>query len=417
MNERYPDEGCRINGEGDLKTRQSTLRGILSVVLILVFGSCSSGNSTGPAAPLPTGQTGSIYLYTPTTSTAAGCYAESGTIACTSTPKGSNAITALATEVANSNLYLLVGDAAGNLNTWTVSNKTTPSAVTGTSTCTALSVSIAGISTFFDGSNSYVYYASQAGALEQSKGTVPCVSSSNTTLPSVSVGASKVIGMATSYNGSTTYIYGITSVGQYFSFQAGTTPTSLSLQALPSGLPSTVNITAITADKYGYLYVTDTANPSGNPGSIYVFYSNNGTLQLIATLNIGNFNDLNNPTAITTYVGNNGSQNYCTTGPCEFIEVANGNGNIMQLIMPVPGFAGSGASISLSEFNAPYANCEVYNTGAMTSFPDATLTGIAGNTVPYVYIGQNGTKTGPCLSVTSSQTFGNSVTAYLSNGE
>ena len=218
-------------------------------------------------------------------------------------------------------------------------------------------------------------------------------------------------------NGSTSYVYGITSTGSYFSFQAGTTPSSLSLQALPSGLPSTVNITAITADKYGYLYVTDTANPNGNPGSIYVFYSNNGTLQLIATFNTGNFNDLNNPTAITTYVGNNPSQQYCTTGQCEFIEVANGNGNIMQLIMPVPGFAGANPSISLNEFNAPYANCEVYNTGAMTSFPDATLTGIAGNTVPYVYIGQNGTKTGPCLGVISTNTFGNSVTAYLSKGE
>lgn len=415
MNVRYPHEGCRIDGEEDLKTGQSTLRGILSVFLILIVVSCSSGNSTGPAAPLPTGQTGSIYLYTPTSSTAAGCYAESAGTVCTNTPAGANAITALDTEVAGSSHYLFVGDAGGHVYGWTVTNLSTASVATNCSAST-LPSSIAGIATYYSGTTSYVYSVSPTGDLYLSSGTIPCAPS-GTSFGSVSgLSSSKVIGLATSYNGSTTYIYGITSIGQYFSFQATTSPATVSLQT-PTNLPTTMNITSVTADKYGYLYVTDKANPNGNPGSIYVFYSNNGTLQLIATFNTGNFNDLNNPTAITTYVGSNASQNYCTTGQCEFIEVANGNGNIMQLIMPVPGFAGANPSIALNEFNAPYANCEVYNTGAMTSFPDATLTGIAGNTVPYVYIGQNGTKTGPCLSVASGTLFGNSVTAYLSNGE
>lgn len=400
-----------------MKIQHPMLSGIFAAVLIAIVGACSGGNSTGPAAPLPTGQTGSIYLYTPTSTTSAGCYAESHATACVNPPAGTYAVTALATEVVTStSLYLFVGDADGNVYAWPVSGKSTPTATS--ATCLNLgspSTPVAGIATYYSGSTSYVYSSTSTGAIYVSSGTTPCTASSS--FGSVSgLGSSKVIGMATSNNNSTIYVYGITSTGQYFSISAGATSGSPSLQTLPN-LPSSVSLTSVAADKYGYLYVTDTANPSSLPGSIYVFYSNNGTLQNIATFNTGNFNDLNNPTAITTYVGNNASQTYCTTGPCEFIEVANGNGNIMQLIMPVPGFGGAGGSISPNEFNAPYANCEIINAGAMTAFPDATLTGIAGDTVPYVYMGQNGTKAGPCLGVTSSQSFGNSVTAYLANGE
>jgi hypothetical protein len=393
------------------------LRGAFAAVLIAIVGACSSGNSTGPAAPLPTGQTGSIYLYTPTTSgVEAGCYVESGGSTCaTASPfTGPYAVTSLATEVVSSStLYLFVGDANGQVNAWTVTNLNTASAKSACFT-SALGTSITGIATYYSGSTSYVYSATGAGSIYLSHGTAPCTTT-NTSIGTVSVGSSKVIGLATSNNNSTVYVYGMTSTGQYFSISAGSSTVS-SLQTLPN-IPSSVSLTSVASDKYGYLYVTDSANPSSLPGSIYVFYSNNGTLQNIATFNTGNFNDLNNPIAITTYVGSNASQTYCTTGPCEFIEVANGNGNIMQLIMNVPGFSGAGASISPNEFNAPYANCEIINAGAMTSFPDATLTGIGGNTVPYVYIGQNGTKAGPCMGVLSSERFGNGVTAYLANGE
>ena len=94
---------------------------VLLLAATLFFGGCSGNtNSSGPAAPLPTGQTGSIKA----TSNPGNCYI-SDTAACSSTsPEGTYSITALATLEGTSN-YLYLGDSDGNIEYATVTSTST----------------------------------------------------------------------------------------------------------------------------------------------------------------------------------------------------------------------------------------------------------------------------------------------------
>lgn len=358
-----------------------------------------SGGTSGTSV-LPSGQAGSLNLFS---SNKAGCYLFSGEMgACNNPPLGLNQTTALSTTLVGSTPYVVTGDNSGNILTYS------PNSTGGTynNECPRPSGPITGLAVYSNGSVVDVY-ASEGGYIflnTDNSGTI-CAGATNTINSSPLTGT--IVGLANSDNGSADYMYGITQAGQYFSTLAGSSTMS-TLLSLP-GIPGTVTLTSVTSDKWGYVYVTDTANG----GAIYVFYSNAGALQLIKTITSA---DISSPIAITTFVASNGTQTYCTTGPCEFIDIANSNGTVVQLVMTPPGFAGVNGVINPNEFNVTYTGCEVQTIGAMTSFPDTTLAGIAG-VVPYVFMGQNGTKQGPCLGVVAGDTFGLDVTAYTSLGE
>ncbi|MHB8543530.1 MAG: hypothetical protein ACYC9S_05950 [Leptospirales bacterium] len=407
-----------MNELNALKKIRNLLGGALAAGALISTLSCSGNtNTTGPAPPLPTGQNGSLNLYVPTpTKTYAGCYV-ADTVVCVTPPTtpttGTAPVTALGTEyVSSSASYLLVGDASGHVTAWTTNGMTPPS--TTPASCSGLpSTTITGIAGDFVSSFYDVYAVSGSTLYLYSTSSSPCHASPSSPSSSVGLGTGSTVGLAVA-NG---YVYGITSQGQYFSVAQGSTlPSLLSLSPLPN-TPSTASIGGITADQNSILFVTDHAN-----SAIYAFYANsNGTLTSIGGTLTGNA-DISNPKAITTVSGINPTASYCTTGPCEFLYVTNYSGAIAQFVLSINGNAPS-YSVGYNEFNAPYIQCEIINPVAMASFADAGAeTGISSSStgtavVPYVFLGQDGTTTGPCFDVLSSSTFGNGVTAYVPTNE
>ncbi|MHB1606134.1 MAG: hypothetical protein ACYCTV_07055 [Leptospirales bacterium] len=404
-----------LNELNALKKIRNLLGGALAAGALISTLSCSGNtNTTGPAPPLPTGQNGSLNLYVPTpTKTYAGCYV-ADTVVCVTPPTtpttGTAPVTALGTEyVSSSASYLLVGDASGNVTAWTTNGMTPPS--TTPASCSGLpSTTITGIAGVVVGSSYDVYAVSGSTLYLYSASSSPCNSSPSPS-GNVGLGTGSTVGLAVA-NG---YVYGITSQGQYFSVAQGSPLTSSpSLSPLPN-TPSTASIGGITADQNGIIFVTDHAN-----SAIYAFYANsNGTLSSIGGTLTGNA-DISNPKAITTVYGINPTASYCTTGPCEFLYVTNYSGAIAQFVLSINGTAPS-YSVGYNEFNAPYIQCEIINPVAMASFANAGGEPGIGNTgsalVPYVFLGQNGTTTGPCFTVTTGTSYGNGVTAYVPTNE
>lgn len=362
----------------------------------MMLTSCSgSTNATGPAAPLPTGQNGSLALWT---TTDAGCYVSDNATACSSSVTGSNQITALATQtVSSSTLYLLVGDNQGNVDAWSATSS--PSSPI---TCSFSSFSGSPVNGLVsvDSSGTYYTYAVAGSNLEVNSGS-PCSSSSNTIISSTLGGTT--VGLAVA-NG---YIYGVNSTGQYFSVAAGASVFTQTPTTLPK-LPSTATIGGVTADQNGIVFMTDYAN-----SAIYAYYANsNGTLTRINGTLSGNV-DVTNPKAITTVYAPNPTSTGCTTGSCEFLYVTNYSQAVVQFVLSISG-SGTSYSVGYTEFNAPYTSCEIINPVAMTSFPNVVSPAIS-SSIPYVYIGENGTTThSSCFGETS---FGNNVTAYNLTGE
>jgi hypothetical protein len=366
-------------------------------LLPMMLTSCSgSTNSTGPAAPFPTGQNGSLALWTPTN---AGCYVPDGTSPCSNTStSGSYGITALTTlTVSASTLYLLVGDSQGNVYSWNASNSPTSS---GTCSFSFSGTPVSGLASVPISGNYYVY-AVAGNSLEVNSGSSICSgtlsSSINTALPGNTVGLVVANG----------YIYGVNSAGQYFSVDAGSFQFTQSPTTLPS-LPSTATIGGVTADQNGIVFLTDYAN-----SAIYAYYANsNGTLTRINGTLTGNV-DVTNPKAITTVYAPNPTSTGCTTGACEFLYVTNYSQAVVQLVLSISG-SGTSTNIGYTEFNAPYTSCEIINPVAMTSFPNVVSPAIP-SSIPYVYIGENGTTTSS--SCFGENSFGNNVTAYNLTGE
>ncbi|MHB8421820.1 MAG: hypothetical protein ACYDAM_03470 [Leptospirales bacterium] len=405
-----------MNELNALKKIRNLLGGALAAGALISTLSCSGNtNTTGPAPPLPTGQNGSLNLYVPTSTTYAGCYV-ADTVACVVPPAtpttGTASVTALSTEYVSSSSasYLLVGDASGYVTAWTTS-RMAPPATPAPCSSTHLPSTITGIAGVVVGTSYDVYAVSGSTLYLYSASSFPC--NSPPTPSNAGLGTGSTVGLAVA-NG---YVYGITAQGQYFSVAQGSTlPSSLSLSPLPN-TPSTASIGGITADQNGIIFATDHAN-----SAIYAFYANsNGTLSSIGGTLTGNA-DISNPKAITTVSGINPTASYCTTGPCEFLYVTNYSGAIAQFVLSINGNAPS-YSVGYNEFNAPYIQCEIINPVAMASFADAGAeTGISSSStgtavVPYVFLGQDGTTTGPCFDVLSSSTFGNGVTAYVPTNE
>jgi hypothetical protein len=372
------------------------------LLLPMMLASCSGNtNSTGPASPLPTGQNGSLKLWTGTN---AGCYVlDDGAPCSTSPPSGTNPITAVSTltsaspTTGSSTNYLLVGDSVGKLTAWSVPNSSALPSVICTATASA---KIQGVAAQY-GSSSTVYVVS-GGTLEYDTLTSSGCSSTTTT----TVGTTgSVVGLALAHG----YVYGISSTGKYFSILAGSTsPSSISTPSTLPNLPSTATIGGMTADpNNNIVFVTDYTN-----SAIYAYYAHsNGTLSSIN----GNFSgnvDITNPKAITTVYAPIGTTNGCpngSSGPCEFLYVTNYSSAVVQLVPSVSG-SGTSTSIGYNEFNAPYTDCEIINPLAMTSFSNVNATPTLA--APWVFIGQNGTSAGPCQALPSGTTYGNGVTAY-----
>lgn len=155
--------------------------------------------------------------------------------------------------------------------------------------------------------------------------------------------------------------------------------------------------------------MTDYAN-----SAIYTYYASNGTLTRINGTLSGNV-DVTNPKAITTVYAPNPTSTGCTTGSCEFLYVTNYSQAVVQLALSISG-SGTSFSVGYTEFNAPYTDCEIINPLSMTSFVNVDTTSNPLQ-APWVFIGQNGTVSGPCQGLSSGTTFGNNVTSYNLTGE
>lgn len=381
--------------------RRRAGKSLVIFLLPMMLASCSgSTNATGPEPPLPTGQGGSLTLWQTTN---AGCYVSDNAPCSTSTPAGTNPITAVAafsispppTSGSSSN-YLVTGDGAGNVTAWTVPDSSTSPPSTSLSCAKPSSSSIQGVAATYTSPTTVVYFVS-AGVLYADFSSTPC---STTSFNSIATTGS-VVGLTVA-NG---YVYGVSSGGKYFSIPAGTTSSSsVSPSPLPN-LPSTAVIGGVTADANGLLFVTDYAN-----SAIYAYYANGGSLTRINGTLSGNV-DVTNPKAITTVYAPYGTSSGCSaTGPCEFLYVTNYSQAVVQLVLSISG-SGPSTSIGYTEFNAPYTDCEIINPLSMASFVDVDA---SSNPLqaPWVFIGQNGEVSGPCQGLSSGTTFGNGVTAY-----
>ena len=350
----------------------------------LLFSACSGNtNSSGPAAPLPTGQTGSIAALSNT----GNCYvSDPGTSSCSATSyEGTNPITALATTPTGTQ-YLYLGDSAGNIS-YSTTPPTATSCLAGTKKILALA---AGGTT--------LVYATSGGIYTK---TLPC-----TVGQTLTTSISNVSGLT--YNASATVFVGVTSNAQYFICNTSSCPTTnISLPNLQDTSP---NITAIASDPtQSIVYILSIGSSTNR---IYSYYVNgNNTLTYL-----GNYSgtELNYPAGIALFQGANPTQNYCTSGSCTFMDVTNtGNATVTQYVLT---YSGSGAqtSVSINQFNNAYFDCDLINSAAIAAFPTPTSNLLP---KPDVFVGEQGTSYGSCKGTSSTASYGNNVTAYTVTGE
>lgn len=361
------------------------------VGLALLLASCSgNSNTSGPAAPLPTGQTGSISALFP--STGGNCYLSDGS-ACGTT--GTNGITALAAGSVSSTNTLLLGDAAGGIAYLQSPSATLPSAPTPCTTGTTSPILALALS-----SGGGVTFATSAGIY--SDGTVP---GACTTATAITTGITNAVGLA--YNASAGQVVGLTANGQYF-ILSGT-----SLVAGPTTLPNlqgspNPSFTSIASDpSASIVYMTSIGL---NNARIYFYYLSGNALTYL-----GNYTgtELSSPKGLALFPADVAAQNFCTTLPCTFMDVANpGNNTITQYVLSYSG-TGTGTGISVNQFNNAYFNCDIIAPQSVAALT-ATSGGHLNN--PAVFVGENGTSIGPCLGL-GSVSYGNNVTAYTVQNE
>ena len=381
----------RPNGQ---LTIQKGVRGgaVLLLAASLFLGGCSGNtNSSGPAAPLPTGQTGSIEA---ANNQGGNCYV-SDTKACSSSTSGTNSITALATLVSGSN-YLYLGDSAGNIYYSTV--KTTAPPTTSLTQCTSgTTTKILALAA----NSTTLLYATSGGI---SSTTTSCSTTSSVSLiPSSPTNASGL-----TYNSSAGEFVGVTSNAQYFT--CSTTACS-SLVGLPNLQDTNPNITAIASDPSNpIVYILSIGNSTNR---IYYYSVSGNTLTYQ-----GNYSglELNYPSGIALFQGANPTQNFCTSGACTFMDVTNtGNSTITQYVLTYPGSGVQTTISSINQFNNAYFDCDLIDSAAIAAFPNYG----SGNLLPKpdVFVGEQGLSTGPCMGISSGTSYGNNVTAYTVVGE
>lgn len=388
-----------IRNSFELFTRRGAAASLSVVVMILA--SCSGNtNSSGPAAPLPNGQTGSIVAnessngncYLTTTSTSPG-FASS----CT-TPLGTSGVTALAAGSAASVNYLFMANKAGKIALLSGPITTIPGTPTA---CTSPSAQVNALA--FNTTANALYFATSGGISSIGTATTSCTSTSSP----VSSAITTTSGLA--YNSSAGVVVGVTSGAQYFLI-TGTT-----IAAGPTLLPGLQDaaplITAVASDPNRPIVYVSAIGVNTN--RIYYYYVTGTSLTYL-----GNYSgtELSYPSGIALFYGSNPTGNYCTTGACTFMDVTNpSNATITQYVIT---YSGSGAQtgVSINQFNNAYFNCENINSAAIAALPLPATTGGLLNT-PAVFIGENGTSIGPCLGVTTNTPFGDNITAYTIKGE
>ena len=364
---------------------------VLLLAATLFLGGCSGNtNSSGPAAPLPTGQTGSIEA---ANNQGGNCYV-SDTTTCGSTDKGSNPITALATLEGSNYLYL--GDNAGGIYYATLTSTTPPTSLT---TCLSSPAGTKILALAADSTT--LLYATSEGISYISRS---CSSSSGTPITSPSI--TNASGLT--YNAKAAEFVGVTSNAQYFTCS---TTSCTSPAALPSLQDTNPNITAIASDPTKSLVYILAIGASTN--RIYFYYVSGNTLTYL-----GNYSglELNYPSGIALFQGANPTQNFCTSAPCTFMDVTNtGNSTITQYVVTTSGTAPN-ISVSVNQFNNAYFDCDLIDSAAIAAFPNySTTTNLL--PTPDVFVGEQGLSTGPCMGIPSGTSFGNNVTAYTVVGE
>ena len=371
---------------------------VLLLAATLFLGGCSGNtNSSGPAAPLPTGQTGSIKA----TSNPGNCYV-SDTDACsnTTTPdQGAYSITALATLEGTGTTptnYLYLGDSAGNIYYSTV--KTTAPPTTSLTQCTSgTTTKILALAA----NSTTLLYATSGGI---SSTTTSCSTTSSVSLiPSSPTNASGL-----TYNANAGEFVGVTSNAQYFTCSK---TSCTSLAALPNLQDTNPNITAIASDPSNpIVYILSIGNSTNR---IYYYSVSGNTLTYQ-----GNYSglELNYPSGIALFRGANPTQNFCTSGACTFMDVTNtGNSTITQYVLTYPGSGVQTTISSINQFNNAYFDCDLIDSAAIAAFPNYG----SGNLLPKpdVFVGEQGLSTGPCMGISSGTSYGNNVTAYTVVGE
>ena len=378
------------------------LSGLLGLGL-LALSTCGGGSSSsGPPPPLPNGQTGSIVAAE--ASSPANCYI-SDIAACSSPYKGADAITALAAATVGTTNVLYWGDGGGNIESLSAPSSTLPSSfnscLSGTSSTPITSLAVV------SSPKPLLFYTTSGGIFEGALTSGACPSSSSFSPSNLSTSLTGAI----AYNNATGLVLGMTASAQYFSCTTTGTPSCTSPRALPGLVDTAPQITAIGSDpNYAIVYVVAIGV---NTSRIYFYQvGTNGVLT-----SIGNYSgtELNGPSGIALFVGKNGTSNFCTIGPCTFMDVANaGNTTVTQYVLTYSYSGTTPNGVSVNQFNNAYYNCDLINPDAIAAFP---LPGSSGTlNTPEVFVGENGfssvSSSGPACFGLTSGSFGNNITAY-----
>ena len=362
---------------------------VLLLAATLFLGGCSGNtNSSGPAAPLPTGQIGSIEAVNLANGN---CYVSDTASCSTNSSTGANPITALATIVSSGKTYLYQGDGGGHIYYAQVSGTTLPSSL---SSCLSSTSPIQALAV----SPTALIYSTSNGVYYNSLSSLPC------STPSLFY-SNISITLASGLTYAAGEFVGVTSNAQYFTCSTTACNGQVSLPNLQDTNP---NITAIATDpsNTSIVYILSQGSSTNR---IYFYYVSGSSLSYM-----GNYSgvELNYPSGIALFQGNNPTSNYCTTGFCTFMDVTNtGNSTITQYVLT---YSGSGAqtSVSVNQFNNAYFNCDLINSSAIAAFSSAIT-----YPNPSVFVGEQGQSTGPCFNIISGTSFGNNTTAYKIVGE
>ncbi|EQD25587.1 MAG: hypothetical protein D084_Lepto4C00072G0002, partial [Leptospirillum sp. Group IV 'UBA BS'] len=339
----------------------------LAVAAGLLLSSCGGGSSSsGPAPPLPNGQIGSIGLlpsYGP-----ANCYISDIAACSSSQTVGKYAITALASATFGSGTsatnVLYWGDSGGNIYFLSNPTSTIPS-ISSSNSCSSgssLSTKVLSLAVVPSSTSPELFYATSGGVYEGALST--------TTLGACSSFSSTLI--TSSYTGSLTYtpglVIGVTGGARYFTCSTGTSP---SCSASPTPLPGLVDtsprITAIATDPQ-YPTIVYVLAIGVNTGRIYAYQVGSGGTLTYLTNYSGT--ELNGPSGIALFEGNTATQNFCTIGPCTFMDVTNaGNTTITQYVVTYSFSGNTPNGVSINQFNNAYYNCDLVNPGPIAAIP------------------------------------------------
>ncbi|MDA8029221.1 MAG: hypothetical protein M0Z25_09620 [Nitrospiraceae bacterium] len=255
-----------------------------------------------------------------------------------------------------------------------------------------------------------LFYATSGGVYEETLSSGGACPTSTSPSPSGPLSGASAGSLA--YNASASVVIGVTGSALYFSCPTGiSNPTCTNQGTLPGLVDTSPQITAIASDpQFAIVYVLAIGI---NTGRIYAYQvSSSGTLTYLTNYS---GTELNAPSGIALFVGQKPTQNFCTIGPCTFMDVTNaGNTTITQYVLTYSYSGTTPNGVSINQFNNAYYNCDLVNPGPIAALPLPDSSGTLNN--PDVFVGERGLGTVPCLGLASGS-FGNNITAYTVNNE